>query len=111
MRERPSLRPISPPRSRSPASGSWWSDVTCDGPPVHPMTAALVAARSADAVLVVASQGQTSRRAFQRAVEMLQQIDAPLLTPILNRATDEVRAYSGAYEADRPAERKKAPSK
>jgi len=80
--------------------------VILDCSPVLPVTDALVAARSADAVLVVASQGQSSCRAFQRAVEMLRQIDAPLLSPILNKGTDAVQAYGGIYETERPKERR-----
>ena len=85
--------------------------VILDCSPVLPVTDALVAARCADAVLIVASQGSSSRRAFQRAVEMLRQIDAPLLTPVLNRGTDEVRAYGGVYETERPKQRRKRRSK
>jgi hypothetical protein len=81
--------------------------VILDCSPVLPVTDALVAARCADAVLMVASQGSSSRRAFQRAVEMLRQIDAPLLGFVLNRGTDEVRAYGGVYETERPKERRK----
>jgi len=55
-----------------------------DSPPVLPVTDALVIAGIVDAVLLVGDSGTTTKRGLKRAVELLHQVDAPLVGTILN---------------------------
>jgi capsular exopolysaccharide synthesis family protein len=57
--------------------------VILDCPPVLPVTDALVLARMADTTLLVTSANKTSRRELDRAVELLQQVGAPLVGSVL----------------------------
>ncbi len=57
-----------------------------DTPPVLPVTDALVVSRSVDALLLVATAGVTTGRQLHRALEILRQIDAPVIGTVLNRA-------------------------
>jgi polysaccharide biosynthesis transport protein len=63
--------------------------VLLDSPPVLPVTDAAVLSRRADALLLVATAGATTRREFSRAVELLRQVDAPLIGSILNGVAGE----------------------
>jgi succinoglycan biosynthesis transport protein ExoP len=58
--------------------------VIIDSPPVLPVTDAQVLSRSAGAVLLVVAHGETSRRGLARALELLGQVDAPLVGTVLN---------------------------
>jgi len=60
--------------------------VLIDTPPVLPVTDSLIVSRSVDAVLLVAAAGATTGRALHRALELLRQIDAPVIGTVLNRA-------------------------
>ncbi|MGH8984758.1 MAG: polysaccharide biosynthesis tyrosine autokinase [Acidimicrobiia bacterium] len=55
-----------------------------DSPPVVPVTDALVLAGLVDAVLLVGDSGSTTKRSLARAVELLRQVDAPLVGAVLN---------------------------
>jgi succinoglycan biosynthesis transport protein ExoP len=55
-----------------------------DSPPVVPVTDALVLAGLVDAVLLVGDSGSTTKRSLGRAVELLRQVDAPLVGAVLN---------------------------
>jgi succinoglycan biosynthesis transport protein ExoP len=55
-----------------------------DSPPVVPVTDALVLAGLVDSVLVVGDSGSTTKRSLGRAVELLRQVDAPLVGAVLN---------------------------
>ncbi|HMG44915.1 MAG TPA: polysaccharide biosynthesis tyrosine autokinase [Acidimicrobiales bacterium] len=57
--------------------------VIIDCPPVLPVTDALVLARMADTTLLVTSANKTSRRDLDRAVELLNQVGAPLVGTVL----------------------------
>jgi receptor protein-tyrosine kinase len=72
--------------------------ILLDSPPVLPVTDAAVLARRADALLLVATSGATTRRELSRAVEVLRQVDAPLVGTVLNgvRAADG-RGYGYGY--------------
>jgi capsular exopolysaccharide synthesis family protein len=70
--------------------------VLLDSPPVLPVTDAAVLSRQADALLLVATAGGTTRREFSRAVELLRQVDAPLIGSVLNGVTGE-GGYGYAY--------------
>lgn len=71
--------------------------VFIDCPPVLPVTDSLVISRNADALLFLARSGVTTRRGARRAVEMLQQVDAPLLGTILTGVASE-ETYGSFYE-------------
>jgi succinoglycan biosynthesis transport protein ExoP len=55
-----------------------------DSPPVVPVTDALVLAGLVDAVVLVGDSGSTTKRSLGRAVELLRQVDAPLVGAVLN---------------------------
>ncbi|MGI9034194.1 MAG: polysaccharide biosynthesis tyrosine autokinase [Acidimicrobiales bacterium] len=74
--------------------------VLVDSPPVLPVTDALVISGRVDATLLVAVAGATTRKDAARAVELLQQVDAPLVGSILNGVTsDDAYGYYTRYEA------------
>ncbi len=60
--------------------------VLLDTPPVLPVTDALVVSKWVDATLLVTAAGQTTRRQVQRVIELLAQVDAPLVGTVLNQA-------------------------
>ncbi|MBL8778078.1 MAG: polysaccharide biosynthesis tyrosine autokinase [Acidimicrobiales bacterium] len=64
--------------------------VLIDSPPVLPVTDALVLSRVADATIVVASSGTSSKRRFARSVDSLRQVGAPLVGSVLNSAPLDV---------------------
>lgn len=64
--------------------------VLIDSPPVLPVTDALVLSRVADATIVVASSGISSKRRFARSVDSLRQVGAPLVGSVLNSAPLDV---------------------
>ncbi len=59
--------------------GQTYDVVVIDCPPVLPVTDSLVLARMADTTLLVTSANKTSKRSLTRAVELLRQVDAPLV--------------------------------
>jgi succinoglycan biosynthesis transport protein ExoP len=67
-----------------------------DSPPVLPVTDPLVLAALADSTLLVVSADQTSKRAVSRAVEVLTQIDTPLMGTVLNGVSPE-SGYAYGY--------------
>lgn len=77
--------------------GERYSMVFIDCPPVLPVTDALVLSRSADATLFLTSANNTSRRTARRGVEMLRQVDSPLIGTILNGVAAE-DTYGSFYE-------------
>ncbi|MGH9244213.1 MAG: polysaccharide biosynthesis tyrosine autokinase [Acidimicrobiales bacterium] len=70
--------------------------VIIDGPPVLPVTDALVLASLADAVLVLARAGETSASDVSAAVEQLEQSGTPVVGTILN-GVDRRQAHVAAY--------------
>ncbi len=68
--------------------------VIVDSPPVLPVTDAQVLARIADAVLLVVAHGETSKRGLARAMELLGQVNAPLVGTVLNLVPAD-QGYSG----------------
>jgi capsular exopolysaccharide synthesis family protein len=88
--------------------GQTYDVVVLDCPPVLPVTDALVLARMADTTLLVTSANKTSKRSLTRAVELLHQVDAPLVGTVLNSLSAE-ETFSGEpyrYESvSRPAAR------
>jgi succinoglycan biosynthesis transport protein ExoP len=71
--------------------------VLIDSPPVLPVTDALVLSDRVDATLLVCVSGATTRKDAARAVELLSQVDAPLVGTVLNGVTGEA-AYGYAYD-------------
>ena len=55
-----------------------------DSPPVLPVTDAQVISGLVDGVLLVGSAGTSTKRDVKRAVELLHQVDAPLIGSVLN---------------------------
>ncbi|HUO48840.1 MAG TPA: polysaccharide biosynthesis tyrosine autokinase [Acidimicrobiales bacterium] len=62
--------------------------VLIDSPPVTPLSDAAALAGRVDAVVLVASAGIVTRGHLGRALERLDQVDAPILGIVLNRAGD-----------------------
>ena len=58
--------------------------VLIDSPPVLPVTDALVLFRQADAAIMVFSARKTTRKQASTALQMAQQVDAPLVGAVLN---------------------------
>lgn len=81
-----------------------------DGPPVLPVSDALVLARYVDAVLVVGRAGVTKRNTASRAVELLEQAGAPVIGMVVIGAEEgdgfdyAYRRYS--HRTDRSTRRK-----
>lgn len=71
--------------------------VLVDSPPVLPVTDSLVLSRHVDATLLVCAAGRTSRKEAARAVELLEQVDAPLAGAVLNGVSAE-GSYGYTYE-------------
>ena len=61
-----------------------YNSVIIDAPPVLPVTDAQILAGVADGVLLVVAYRETSRRGLARAIELLGQVDAPLIGSVLN---------------------------
>lgn len=71
--------------------------ILVDGPPVLPVTDAVVIAQVVDSVIVLVRAGRTRRRAVSRALETLSNVDAPLEGVILNAVTPESASYGYRY--------------
>lgn len=71
--------------------------VLLDTPPVLPVTDALVVSRCVDATLLVASSGTATGRQVQRALELLDQVDAPVVGTVLNKAPVGSSSYGYSY--------------
>ena len=71
--------------------------VLMDSPPVLPVTDAIVLSGRVDATLLVAVAGATTRKETARAVELLHQVDAPVVGAVLN-GVDTGRSYGYPYQ-------------
>jgi receptor protein-tyrosine kinase len=71
--------------------------VLVDSPPILPVTDALVLARWVDAVAVVVSANDTSKKAFARSLELMDQVNAPVVGAVLNGVTQDGGAYGYGY--------------
>jgi polysaccharide biosynthesis transport protein len=81
--------------------------VILDTPPVLPVSDALVLADSIDAVMLVVSARSTTKKEAQRAYELLQQVDAPLIGVVMNASEAERGyGYSYGYGADDPRDQR-----
>lgn len=63
--------------------------VLVDCPPALPVTDAAVLSSRVDATLLVATAGLTTRKELHRALELLQQVDAPIIGTVLNGVNEE----------------------
>lgn len=80
--------------------------VLIDCPPVLPVPDSLAISQMVDGMILVAAAKRTSKRAFSRAIELLEQVNAPLLGCVLNEVReggdDDYRSgysYGQYYEA------------
>jgi capsular exopolysaccharide synthesis family protein len=71
--------------------------ILLDCPPVLPVTDSLVLSRLADAALVIATAGKTSKRELKQCFERLHQVDSPIVGTILNGVSGE-GSYGSLYE-------------
>ena len=76
--------------------------VVVDSPPLLPVADALVLSGYVDALILVANAKSTTKRSLHRAVELLQQVDAPIAGTIFNGVTaEDTYAYGGyGYNAE-----------
>lgn len=70
--------------------------VLLDGPPVLPVTDSLVLATMVDGVVFVATADQTTRRGSRHALELLQQVAAPVIGTVLN-GVERKASYTYQY--------------
>jgi polysaccharide biosynthesis transport protein len=71
--------------------------VLVDTSPILPVTDGLIISRLVDATVVVASAKKAHRKSTHRAVEMLRQVDAPLVGAVLNGVEGEGLYGYGLY--------------
>ena len=71
--------------------------VFVDSPPVLPVADALIVSGMVDATLLVAGAKSSSRRSLQRSIQMLRQVNAPLIGTVLNNAEVTSRDESYGY--------------
>ncbi|MEA2704200.1 MAG: tyrosine-protein kinase [Actinomycetota bacterium] len=80
--------------------------VLIDSPPVLPVTDALVLFRQADAAIMVFSARKTTRKQASTALQMAQQVDAPLVGAVLNGVSLKKGysnySYAYYYATDEP---------
>ena len=80
--------------------------VLLDCPPVLPVTDAAVLSGVAEGTLLVGTAGVTRKRELARAVEMLRQVDAPLVGLALNGIAEHADyRYGYGYQPDRATKR------
>jgi len=88
--------------------GQTYDVVVIDCPPVLPVTDSLVLARMADTTLLVTSANKTSKRGLTRAVELLRQVDAPLVGSVLNSMSADDTFSGESYRYEPPAKSRSA---
>ena len=72
--------------------------IVLDSAPILPVTDAVELAALADATVLVASADRTTATMLATAVERLNQVDAPLVGVVLNRAPERgLRSYGYGY--------------
>jgi len=71
--------------------------VIVDSTPVLPVTDSLVVSRMADATVVVADSRSTSRKAVGRTLQMLAQVNAPVIGLVLNGLPADGGGYGYGY--------------
>jgi capsular exopolysaccharide synthesis family protein len=81
--------------------------VLIDSPPLLPVTDAAVLTRLVDGTVLVVTVGSTTRKQISQALEVLGQVDAPLIGTVLNNVSAE-GSYYYKYEPD-PTPRRQQP--
>jgi len=85
--------------------------VLIDSTPVLPVTDALVVSRLVDATVVVVDSKRTPRKGLQRCLQLLSQVNAPILGTVLNGLPEGgEHGYSYGYEPDRRTQRQRSSS-
>jgi polysaccharide biosynthesis transport protein len=82
--------------------------VLIDSPPVLPVTDALVISDVVDGVIMVSKAGATGKKEAHRAVELLKQVDAPLIGTVLNGVGGSAAygyGYGYGYQTGEPSSR------
>jgi capsular exopolysaccharide synthesis family protein len=74
-----------------------WDMVLLDSPPIVAVTDASMISQEIDAVALVVKAGHTERSAVDRALDMMQNVKAPLIGAILNGASQESLGGKYAY--------------
>jgi len=74
-----------------------WDMVLLDSPPIVAVTDASMISAEIDAIAMVVKAGQTERSAVDRALDMLKNVQAPLIGAILNGASQESLGGKYAY--------------
>lgn len=78
--------------------------VLLDCSPVLPVTDAAVIAAHAEATVLVVGMGDSTRREISRAIEILEQVDAPLIGAVLNGiSADGSEGYYRHYRQTAPS--------
>jgi succinoglycan biosynthesis transport protein ExoP len=80
--------------------------VLIDSPPVLPVTDALVLSGRVDATLLIGVAGATTRKEVNRTVELLRQVDAPLVGAVLNGVSVEGSYSYQYYRYEKPGGRR-----
>lgn len=70
--------------------------VLIDSPPLLPVSDARILSRYVDGTMLIATVEKTSKRSLVRALELLEQVDAPLVGVVLN-GLDAHAAYAEGY--------------
>jgi capsular exopolysaccharide synthesis family protein len=83
--------------------------VLLDCPPLLPVADSVILAGLSDATLLVITAGSTTKRQTHRAVELLRQVDAPLIGAVLNGVSNAEGygygyGYSSAYAYGRTSD-------
>ena len=71
--------------------------VLVDSPPVLPVSDSIVIAGIVDATIIVVTANSTTKRQAQRALEQLQQVDAPIIGAVLNAVGRGAGGYGYSY--------------
>ena len=87
-------------RTVLPELAERYDTVVIDSPPVLPVTDAQVLASMADAVLLVVAYRETSQRGLGRAIELLEQVHAPLIGTVLTLVPPREGYAGGSYRYD-----------
>ncbi len=80
--------------------------VLVDTPPVLPVTDALVVSRMVEGTLVVVDAGRTTRKDVRRTLQLLRQVNAPVIGLVLNGVApgdQYTYGYGSAYDHPRDA--------
>src|SRR3954447_4118297 len=71
--------------------------VLVDSPPILPVTDGIIIAGIVDATIMVVTANSTTKRESQRALELLEQVSAPLIGAVLNGVDGSGSGYGRGY--------------